>query len=96
MTSITGYVCVVLYFLTFFLITIETRAINDDDDDDDHRQVDIVLSNYRHRFDHSMNLKKLRWAMGKRSNKAYCDFCNLVIPVVRILFVENHHLQFLD
>ena len=83
MTSITGYVCVVLYFLTIFLTTIETRAIIDDDDDD-HRQADIVLSNYRHRFDHSMRLKKLRWAIGKRSNTAYCDFCYLVVPVVRI------------
>jgi hypothetical protein len=86
MLSITGYVCIVFYFLTLCLIIIDTRTINDQDivDDNHNRQIDIILSNYRHRFEHSMDLKKLRWTIGSHSNKAYCDFCNLVIPVVRI------------
>jgi hypothetical protein len=86
MSSIFGYVCLLCYFLTLYLITIDTRSINEKDTVEfivDNRQAEIILANYRHRFEHSMNLKQLRWTMENRYNKAYCDFCDIVIPVVK-------------
>ena len=60
---------------------IDTRSINEKDTSD-NQQLAIILANYRHRFEHSTNLKKLRWTLEHRYNKAYCQFCDLVVPVV--------------
>ena len=94
MTSKSGYVLILFSCLTLCIITIDTRAINEEVLLDEYNsQFDIVLSNYRHRFEHSNNLKKLRWTIESRYNKAYCDFCNLVIPVVGYddLFIRLHY-----
>jgi hypothetical protein len=94
MSSIFGYVCILFYCLTLYIITIDTRSINEKDSveliadnlsNDHNQQIEIILANYRHRFDHSTHLKKLRWALKHRYNKAYCEFCDLVVPVVRCL-----------
>lgn len=91
MSSICGYICILLCFLTIC----DTRSINDDaknsiefivdelPDNNHHEEIDVVIANYRHRFQHSTNFKKLVWALQNRYNKAYCTFCNLVVPVVR-------------
>lgn len=93
MSSIYGYVCVLLCFLTLYIITIDTRSINenhsvelvvDEISNDHNEQVDAIIANYRHRFEHSTNFKKLQWALKHRYNKAYCTFCDLVVPVVRL------------
>jgi hypothetical protein len=92
MSSIFGYICILFYFFTLYIITIDTRSINEKDTVelivenipiDYNRDTEILLANYRHRFDHSTNLKKLRWTLKHRYNKAYCTFCDLVVPVVR-------------
>ena len=94
MSSIYGYIYVVFYFLTLYIITINTRTINeinsidlivDEYSNSYDPNIEIIIKNYQHRFEHSINLKKLRWALQHRYNKAYCDFCNLVIPVVRFI-----------
>jgi hypothetical protein len=76
MSSIFGYI---FYFLTLCIIIIDTRSINQKDNSNDA----ITLANYRHQFEHSMKFKKIRWEFESRYNKAYCQFCNLVVPVVR-------------
>ena len=93
MSSIYGYIGILLYFLSLCIIRTDSRSIIENDvievvvdssskDDDEHGE--RLLANYRHRFEHSPNLKKLRWAMGSQSDRAYCDFCDLVVPVVDI------------
>ena len=92
MPSIYGCIHLLLYFLTLFIITIDTRAINDNDSlevivdslsNEHDEQAEALLTNYRHRFEHSTNLKKLRWVMDSQSDTAYCDFCDLVVSVVK-------------
>jgi hypothetical protein len=95
MWSIYIYIHLLLYFFTFYIIAINTRAINDNEliegvvdtfpvDTDDDQQAEILLTNYRHRLEHSPNLKKLEWAFESQSDLAYCDFCDLVVPLVNI------------
>jgi len=81
MPSIFGSICILFYFLTLYIITIDTRSINEKDTIDNQR-IAITLANYRHRLEHSTNVKKLRWTLKHRYNKAYCEFCDLVVPVV--------------
>ncbi len=100
MWSIYVYIHLLLYFFTFCIIAINTRAINDDelievivdtftiDTDDDDRQAEILLTNYRHRLEHSPNLKKLEWAFESQSDLSYCGFCDLVVPLVNI-FIKS-------
>lgn len=92
MPSIYACTHILLYFLALFIITIDTRAVNDNDafevivndlSNDGNKQVDILLTNYRHRFEHSTNVKKLRWTMDSQSDRAFCDFCDLVVSVVK-------------
>jgi len=81
MTSIMfGYVCAFVYFV----LVISAQSIYEIENETYDQRTEILLANYRHRFDHSMNLRKLRWTLENQSkkNKAYCDFCNLVVPVV--------------
>jgi hypothetical protein len=75
MSSIYGYI---LYFLTLYIIIADTQPIETNDE--------IIFANYRHHFEHSTNIKKFRWGLNSRYNKAYCQFCNLVVPVVRFLY----------
>ena len=77
-----GYVCcVVFYFLILGTMISDTRAIEENDAVQDW-QLAVKLANYRHRFEHSSNLRKVRWTLKHRYNKAYCQFCDLVVPVV--------------
>ena len=48
----------------------------------DDQQLEIILSNYRHRFERSINFKKLRWASSDVSGRALCDACDLLVPEV--------------
>jgi hypothetical protein len=82
---------------TFFiiqLITIDARSIYEDTANqsvnspfkDEDRNLFTTLANYRHRFERSMNFKKLRWVFGNLNSTALCDACELLVPEV-ILFV---------
>jgi hypothetical protein len=102
MPSIYGYIPILLYFLTLYIITIDARAINDNDSievivdtlsNDNDRQAETLLTNYRHRFEHSTNLKKLQWAIESQSDRVYCDFCDLVVPVVKMSFETLSSLE---
>jgi hypothetical protein len=86
MSSILGRICILIYFLTVFLLTINARSITDKNIID-NKQATITLANYRHRLEHSTNFKKLRWSLKHQFNKAYCQFCDLVVPVVSIYFL---------
>lgn len=90
MTSkVSGYVYVCIIY---FVIVISARSIYDIENENNYEQrTEILLANYRHRFDHSMNLRKLRWGLENHSkkNKAYCSFCELVVPVVEFHLIFN-------
>jgi hypothetical protein len=81
-------------FFIIYLITIDARSIYEDTANqsvngpvkDGDRNLVNTLANYRHRFERSMNFKKLRWAVGNLNSKALCDACVLLVPEV-ILFV---------
>lgn len=87
-----GYKCALVYFLTLYIILSETRSINkieniesivDDLSYEQNEELYVKLAKYRHRFEHSLNIKKIRWTNRHEYNKAYCEFCDLVVPVVR-------------
>jgi hypothetical protein len=69
-------------FLIIYLITIDARSIDDPFDNDDDRNLFVTLANYEHRFERSMDFKKLRWAIGNLNNTAKCEACDLLVPEV--------------
>jgi hypothetical protein len=77
-------------FFTIYLITVDTRSIHEDTInrlikdpfDQNDQNLFTTLANYRHRFERSMNFKKLRWAIGSLNNEAICDACDLLVPEV--------------
>ncbi|CAF1219201.1 unnamed protein product [Adineta steineri] len=88
MSSRFGYICILFYFLTLYIIITDSRSINEQDSIDNH-EVALTIANYQHRFEHSINLKQLHWTLKHRYNKAYCEFCDLVVPVIRLLIEAN-------
>ena len=84
----------VLSILTIYLVRIDAgstyedavhRSINGTSNDDDQKLL-IILANYRHRFERSMNFKKMQWTFGNRNSKALCDACDLLVPEVMLSF----------
>ncbi|CAF5025838.1 unnamed protein product [Rotaria sp. Silwood1] len=91
MSSMFRYLYTLFYFLTLYIIIIDTRSIDEKDTNkfivdnlinEQNHEFLITLANYRHRFEHSINFKKIRWTLKHRYDKAYCQFCDLVVPVV--------------
>ena len=95
-----AYIHILLSVFTFHIITINTRVINDEEllvvnsspididiHTDEDRQAELQLTNYRHRLEHSPNLKKLEWSFESQSDLAYCDLCDLLVLLVN-LFIE--------
>jgi hypothetical protein len=78
--------------LTIYLTSGDTRSIPDGTDaqlvidpfqkDDPH--LSVTLANYRHRFERSMNFKKMRWTLNSLNSTALCDACDLLVPEVTI------------
>lgn len=97
MWSIVGRLCLVSYFLSLYLIIATARSIVEPEAAATHpidhgKQILTQLTDYRHRFEHSTYFKQLRWTLKNRYNKAYCQFCDLVVPVVRSKTArENQH-----
>ncbi|CAF0945509.1 unnamed protein product [Rotaria sordida] len=89
------YLYILFYFLTFYII-IHTRSINENNTIEliaNNQELLIKFTKYRHRFEHSINLKKIHWIFKHRYNKTYCEFCNLVVPVVRLLIEANQTIH---
>ncbi|CAF3614912.1 unnamed protein product [Rotaria sordida] len=64
------------------------RSIDDPFNNVD-RNLLITLANYRHRFERSMNFKKLRWTFSNLNSTAICDACDLLVPEMRTLIRIN-------
>ncbi|CAF3066537.1 unnamed protein product [Rotaria socialis] len=77
-----------LSFLTVYLIAANARSIPEPFDNVD-QNVFITLANYRHRFERSMNIKKLRWAFNSLNSTALCEACDLLVPEMRVLIMIN-------
>jgi len=65
------YVCTFVYFV----LVISAQSIYEIENEIYDQRTEILLVNYRHRFDHSMNLRKHRRILENQAkkNKAYCD-----------------------
>lgn len=98
--SFTLQFSLLLSFLTIYLITINGRSIITDPFNDSDQKLLITLANYRHRFDRSMNIKKLRWAFNSLNSTALCDACDLLVPEVKLsfssFFLVKMNLLFID
>jgi len=78
------------FFLTVYLITSDARSIYEDTVsvsidrplNDADRNLFTTLAGYRHRFERSMNFKKLRWTCENLNSTAICDGCDLLVPEV--------------
>ncbi|CAF1578184.1 unnamed protein product, partial [Didymodactylos carnosus] len=106
------FINIQIYILTFILlllIPIESRSVfnvgnNNDNNEifisnelrEDDKKAILTLTGYRHRFDHSHNLKLLKLSsVNYRDTKALCEFCDLVVPIARILieYNETAHIE---
>ena len=68
------------FFVTIYTLASNIRASAGDAID---RDLAITLANYRHRFERSMNFKKLRWSLTDTETTAICEGCDLLVPEVR-------------
>ena len=83
----------IVIFVTIHFATVDTRSIPDSDAKqmitnpftDNDQKLFVTLANYRHRFERSMNFKKLRWTLSSLNSSALCDACNLLVPEVRFI-----------
>ena len=79
-----------VYLLSLFIQTIETRSIQhetiqsilEDPFDDTHRKLIHAFTGYRHRFEQSPAFKTLRWALKDVEATGLCDLCDLGVPLV--------------
>ncbi len=77
-------------FLTVYLIRSDARSIYEDSASGSidspfnytDRNLFITLASYRHRFERSMNFKKLRWTFDNLNSTAICDGCDYLVPEV--------------
>lgn len=77
-------------FFLFFAIylTITDAQLTHHSSDVNEQNLLTAIAGYRHRFDRSMNFKKLRWTLAALNATAICDACDLLIPEV-ILSLES-------
>ncbi len=74
-----------VFYFTIYLIIIDARSIGDYSNID-NQNLFTTLANYRHRFERSMNFKKLRWTLNALNSTAICDACDLLVPEVIFSF----------
>lgn len=61
------------------------------------QKLSIMLANYRHRFERSINFKKLQWYSNNLQNNELCDACRLLVPeVIRMKISFDRLLSLLD
>lgn len=78
--------------LVIHIYTTDARAIEQDITIDevvnesvvDDAQQMATLLDYRHRFEHSNNIKALKWMFNEQVNPkdVYCKVCHILLPVV--------------
>ena len=88
MSSIISRLCLVSYLFSLYPIIATARSIVEPEvvpspSINHEQEMRRQLADYWHRFEHSTYFKQLRWTWTGRYNKAYCQFCDLVVPVVR-------------
>ncbi|CAF4063326.1 unnamed protein product, partial [Rotaria sp. Silwood1] len=84
-------------YLIIYLIMINARSIYEDNINrsiydpfnDVDRNLLVTLASYRHRFERSMNFKKLQWTFTNLNSTALCDACDLFVPEMRALIKIN-------
>ena len=88
------WLTVFLFVFFFFIVvntTINARAVQQDAQDrlvDDltieNEEMLITLANYRRRFEHSNNIKTLRYMFQQHSNAddVLCRMCHILLPIV--------------
>jgi hypothetical protein len=74
---------VILWLVTCLILITSVHDVHADDDHSVEQRMLITLSNYRHRFERSMNFKKLRWTLNSIDSTAMCTACSLLLPEVR-------------
>jgi len=85
---------VFLLFCFTILSTVDTRSIQQNSTVEllvtnrvnENKQLSGTIASYRHRFEHSPNFKKLRWALHQQLTPPYCQFCHVFIPVVCLMY----------
>ncbi|CAF1472859.1 unnamed protein product [Adineta steineri] len=92
---------IVLFFFFAALSTVDTRSIQNNSDVElliqnrivEKKQLSATIASYRHRFEHSPNFKKLRWALSEKLTPPYCEFCHLFVPAIRFLIEINETIH---
>lgn len=92
-----------IFLLFLFVIvartTIDARAIQQDTVDPPansptnyNEELFSTLVNYRHRFEHSNNIRALQWMFQKYTDppEVYCKICHILLPIVSIDFLRSH------
>lgn len=51
-----------------------------------NKQLSATMASYRHRFEHSPNIRSFRWALREQLTPPYCQFCHLFVPVVSLIY----------
>ncbi|CAF1215109.1 unnamed protein product [Adineta steineri] len=101
--EVTSRLLVVLCFATIYITTIETRSIlpdstdlllNNSPQDEEGKLIDNNVNSYRHRLEHSTDIQTLRWALRKLNADELCEFCDIMVPVIRILIATNQTEHF--
>ncbi|CAF1680569.1 unnamed protein product [Rotaria magnacalcarata] len=95
-------ICQIVYQLLLFIIiahtVIDARAIQEDTVGqlvdgitNENEEMFATVINYRHRFEHSNNIKALRWMFQQHidAEEVYCEICHILLPILRILIDAN-------
>ena len=93
-----------IFRLFFFVIvvvcaTTDARAIEENtldqletDSITENEDALMTLNSYRHRFEHSKNIRTLRWMFQQHSNagNVLCEMCDILLPIVSRLCSCSH------
>lgn len=86
----------ILVFFSFIILsTVNTRSVEQDFTVEQlvekrintNKQLSGTIASYRHRFEHSPNIKAFRWALHQQLTPPFCEFCHLFVPLVSLIFL---------
>ncbi|CAF1261330.1 unnamed protein product [Adineta ricciae] len=96
-------VALFVFFALAVCTTIDAGVIIEDPIDeviDDVTSIDTkqfsTLINYRQRFEHSNNMKALKWMFQQYNDppEIYCKMCHILLPIARLLIYANQTDRF--